>query len=267
MQRTIAITLSLSFVMAVALLATVSIASAEEATSSTANQTTTTPQRGLPRMLPLMNPQSDACPLMYAPVCGDDGQTYGNTCLAKKKGITNYTNGPCNKEERAINRGEVKEKMLDRRGGSTSEMMRERAAERMEEHVKNQLKRFVSLLLAAIDRMERLIERIESRADKLDENGVDTTSARDELEKARDELAAAESDLATIRDYSVSILASRNMAAVSNALSPVRETLRSAREHLRNAHEFIKSAVEKLKEAARTARDDESDDTASTTEE
>ena len=39
-----------------------------------------------------------ACIEIYEPVCGCDGQTYGNSCYAGIAGVTQFVEGTCNPE-------------------------------------------------------------------------------------------------------------------------------------------------------------------------
>lgn len=47
-----------------------------------------------PECMEVINP-SCACTKQYEPVCGCNGKTYGNSCMAVCSGIVDYTTGEC----------------------------------------------------------------------------------------------------------------------------------------------------------------------------
>lgn len=44
----------------------------------------------------LIDPNA-ACYMIYDPVCGCDGKTYGNDCIARTNGVTKFVKGECGK--------------------------------------------------------------------------------------------------------------------------------------------------------------------------
>lgn len=47
------------------------------------------------RIPPPFQPESCICPLIFAPVCGCNGQTYSNACFARCE-VFSFTEGACN---------------------------------------------------------------------------------------------------------------------------------------------------------------------------
>lgn len=152
-------------------------------------------------------------------------------------------------------RGDLKDARMN--GSSTPEDMkgarqevRDDARDLRQDRMKMGLRRAGLLAVAQIERMEKLILRIESRADKLDEKGVVTAEARVDLATATTELAGAKSDLESLKGSAAIILNSQTVAAATESVNTIKPIFDSLRAHLKAAHEAIRSSIKKLKDAS-----------------
>ena len=155
-------------------------------------------------------------------------------------------------EDRRENIQDRRENLQERRGVATSTRaeVRERLAERRKEFIRAFFHRMGQRFDAAIERMRKLGERIQSRIDKAAANGRDVTNAQAALDGARAHWQEARDSLAAARGRLESALSADDPKA---AFQEVRELVAESRDQLKAVHAAFVDAITALKGLGRGA--------------
>lgn len=161
------------------------------------------------------------------------------------------------REEMASRTEAVREQMEERRENmaSRTEAVREQIAERREALSERTRNRVLALadnisqkMLAAIDRLEQIIGRFETRLVALEARGIDGTAAQAKLDEAKDSLTTAKrivnDEVNNLVDQTVDSENPRETwRAARTAFSEAREAIKDAHQDLREALALLKAAV------------------------
>ena len=106
---------------------------------------------------------------------------------------------------------------------------------------------------AAVNRMQNVIDRLTSRINKLNELGIDTSTALDSLDKAQQEIDQAKTILSTIDDDVANFVGSEDPRANWQKL---KLTFTEIRDSIKASHQSLRATVENLKKAIAKAEID-----------
>jgi hypothetical protein len=143
--------------------------------------------------------------------------------------------------------------------------MAERKAKLSERHqarILEHVKRLVHRLNAAIERMEILAGRVQSRIDKLTERGLDMADEQALLDTALSHIASAQTDVDALEEAVIAMLESDEPR---EAYAKVKELVRTTIDSVKSAHKTLVEAIRSVKANPDTHTDDKDDDTATTT--
>jgi hypothetical protein len=150
-------------------------------------------------------------------------------------------------------------RMMNGRGEEQRNIQRQKMEERKGEILKRMANQMIGRMKAAIDRLSKLADRVDSRIAKLKSKGVDTTVAEANIAIARTKIAAATSAVSAAESAVLGAAAQADVIASSTVPSdpgkPVREALEKARLAVVDAHKALVDAVESLKANVKTKGD------------
>lgn len=156
--------------------------------------------------------------------------------------------------EREEKRGEVHENVKERRDEA-----RQKIEERRSEILKRVAHQMIGRIKAAIERLVKLADRIDSRIVKLKAKGVDTGVAEANIAIARTKIAEARTEVNVAEEAVVGAIAQAGMIVQDttpvDAGKPIREALDVARKAVFVAHKAIVDAVVSLKASVKVKTD------------
>jgi hypothetical protein len=147
----------------------------------------------------------------------------------------------------------ARERQAERReeASSTKEEKRLQMEERVRDRVTHLMENIKAKMNAAIDRLRNIGDRLESRIEKLEEQGVDGTEARAHLETARTELQDAWDIING--DIYTNLYGAVSAANPANNIRVLHGNVSETNTHIRNAHKELIQSVAALKSAIREA--------------
>lgn len=136
-------------------------------------------------------------------------------------------------------REQVREQVQQKR-----EQVRERLAEKRKQLIRDHFKRMMKRFDAALERLKKIGERIQSRIDKAKANGKDVASAQTALDRAKASWQEAKSAVDDIKGKLESVLSADDPKA---AFKDVQNLIEAARDKIKAAHAAMVDAITALK--------------------
>lgn len=144
------------------------------------------------------------------------------------------------KKERLQERGAaVREQVQQKR-----EQVRERLAEKRKQIIRDHFNRMMKRFDAALERIKKIGERIQSRIERAKANGKDVASAQTALDRAKTSWQEAKSAVDGVKGKLESVLSADDPKA---AFKDVQNLIEAARDKIKAAHAAMVDAITTLK--------------------
>lgn len=174
-----------------------------------------------------------------------------NYTLAHAEEVENTNDNPSaqNTRQRPPQKQPQKINFSERRPNATTTALRKEVREeRLNELAKKRIgayvKRIVRRLEAALNRMSKLGDRIDSRITKFEEKGLDMSNAISLLAEARVEISNAQSSIEAMRVNIDAVLESDNP---KESFSQIRALIGEAKDGVKKAHKALIEAIKAMK--------------------